>query len=114
MGKQDTIQRLFSSFSDLEAAIGSAKTTLTKRAEVPEEVVNRLNSYTAILTKQRNLAESLCKFLQQGNMDEVSRHVGLINGLSQMIRDDARGILASITNDQSASTIQEDAELPVC
>ena len=90
------IHRLFQSFQDLEKAIGGARKTLEEREGVPEEVVERLNSYDSILEKQRNLAKTLCEHIKQGNWDEVSRHVGLINGLSAMIRDDARAILSSI------------------
>lgn len=90
------INRLFQSFQDLEKAIGSARKTLEEREEVPAEVVERLNSYDTILAKQRNLAKELCENIKQGNWDEVTRQVGLINGLSAMIRDDARAILSSL------------------
>lgn len=91
------IERLFSSFEDLEQAINSAKKTLAERESIPEEIVERLRSYDDILLKQRNLAQKLCYHIQHGEWDEVSRHVGLINGLSAMIRDDARAILSSIS-----------------
>lgn len=90
------IERLFISFSELEVAIASAKRTLSKKDSVPKEVVERLNSYDDILSKQRNLALDLRKHIEIGDWDEVNRHVNLINGLSSMIRDDARAILTSL------------------
>lgn len=90
------IDRLFSSFSELETAIQSAKVTLSKKKAIPEEIMKRLNSYDTILAKQKSLATDLCGHINEGKWDEVSRHVGLINGLSAMIRDDARAILSSI------------------
>lgn len=90
------IERLFSSFTDLEQAIEGAKATLAKKESVPEEVMERLSSYDGILLKQRALAKTLCDHIREGNWDEVSRHVTLINGLSGMIRDDARAILSSL------------------
>lgn len=94
---QETIvERLFTSFTELETAIESAKDTLSARGTVPEEVIQRLNSYDGILTKQRRLATSLCDHIHKGNWDEVTRLVGLINGLSSMIRDDAKSILSSL------------------
>ena len=90
------IDRLFQSFEDLEKAIGGARKTLEERDGIPPEVVERLNSYDNILEKQRNLAQSLCDSIKDGDWDEVSRQVGLINGLSAMIRDDARAILSSL------------------
>ena len=100
------VDRLFRSFEDLEKAIGSARKTLEERGEVPEEVVARLNSYDSILEKQRTLAHRLCENIKKGNWDEVTRQVGLINGLSGMIRDDARAILSSLSlnSDEEVST----------
>lgn len=103
MQGNNIIDRLFSSFSELETAIESAKVTLSKKKSIPTEILQRLSSYDTILAKQRALATTLCEHINKGAWDEVSRHVGLINGLSSMIRDDARAILGSIAlnSDQS-------------
>ncbi len=107
---QDSIiDRLFSSFTDLERAIESAKSTLAQKESVPAEIVERLSSYDGILEKQRNLATSLCDHISKGNWDEVSRHVGLINGLSAMIRDDARTILSSLALNSDVAVEEEDS-----
>lgn len=90
------IKKLFESFNVLELAIISAKKTIEQRPDAPLSVLERLHSYNEILCKQRELAENLdfhCKF---GNWDEVARHIKLINGLSGMIRDDAKDILFAI------------------
>lgn len=104
------IERLFSSFSALEQAIESAKSTLAKKESVPGEIIERINSYDNILSKQRTLATSLCEHINSGNWDEVTRHVNLINGLSAMIRDDARAILKALSGQPDA---QED-DVDVC
>lgn len=96
--QSNIIERLYASFTDLETAIESAKKTLAQKGNVPSEIMERLNSYDGILEKQRGLAAILCRHIEQGNWDEVSRHVGLINGLSAMIRDDARAILSALTD----------------
>jgi hypothetical protein len=114
---QDSIiERLFNSFSELEQAIESAKATLSKKKFVPNEVIERLNSYDGILLKQRNLANSLCSYIENGEWEEVSRHVGLINGLSSLIRDDARAILSSLMsdNDQDAEQNSESDDTVIC
>lgn len=94
--QSNIIERLFASFNDLERAIGSAKQTLAAKDSIPKEILDRIESYDTVLAKQRRLANDLCKFMQDGNWEEVSRHVGLINGLSAMIRDDARAILSAL------------------
>jgi len=92
--KQTVIKRLFQSFNELERAIHSAKHSLEKKEGTPSEVLERIGTYEEILEKQRNLASALCGHAYMGNWHEVSRHVQLINGLSAMIRDDAREILS--------------------
>ena len=110
------IERLFASFSDLEDSINSAKVTLSAKGEIPVHVVERLESYDSILSKQRRLALELAKHMSNGNWDEVARHVGLINGLSSMIRDDARAILSSLSlnSDSQGSQNAEYEKLPMC
>ena len=90
------IERLFASFEDLDRAITSAKTTLATKESIPSEIIERLHSYDGILLKQRTLATELCEHINAGNWDEVTRRVSLINGLSAMIRDDARAILSAL------------------
>jgi len=109
MQDNNIIERLFASFSDLEKAICSAKKTLSTKESVPPEVIERLNSYDGILAKQKDLASSLCQHISSGNWDEVTRHVNIINGLSAMIRDDARAILSSLAlNTDTAKATDED------
>lgn len=96
------VNRLFESFAELERAILSAKETLTNKQNAPVAVLERIESYEGILNKQRSLAMALCRFASAGNWDEVSRHVKLINGLSAMIRDDAREVLAGAQVEMSA------------
>ncbi len=103
----DIIDRLFSSFSELETAIAGAKKTLEQKENVPDEVFERLGSYDSILTKQRSFAKALCEHIERGNWDEVSRHVSIINGLSALIRDDARAILSSLSLNSDESKQDE-------
>jgi hypothetical protein len=110
MESSNIIEKLFSSFSELETAINSAKRTLEKKESVPTAILERLNSYDGILAKQKNLANTLCVSISKGDWDEVARNVTLINGLSAMIRDDAKAILQSITLDKSGATEAIDAD----
>ena len=103
------IDRLFTSFEDLETAIHSARGALEKKGVAPKEVVERLNSYDGILIKQRRLADDLRHHMDLGNWNEVSRHVQLINALSAMIRDDARAILSSLALNSDTAEIDDTA-----
>jgi hypothetical protein len=90
------VDRLFLSFSELEQAINGAKATLSAKGTIPDDIMKRLSSYDEILAKQKSLAGDLCDSMQKENWDEVNRLVSLINGLSAMIRDDARAILSAL------------------
>ena len=105
------IEKLFNSFNDLEEAISGARVTLAKKESIPTGVLERLDSYGGILSKQRTLATALCEHINQGNWEEVSRHVSLINSLSAMVRDDARAILSSFALN---SDNQEEEEVNFC
>ncbi|MCB0339048.1 MAG: hypothetical protein KDD53_05570 [Bdellovibrionales bacterium] len=109
--QKSIIDRLFASFSDLETAIASAKKTLLARDAVPGEIIKRIDSYDNILSKQRKLANDLCSHIDTGNWDEVARHVNLINGLSALIRDDARAILAALSG---AEELSQDEKAYLC
>lgn len=102
------IDRLFSSFTELEDAIQSAQKSLEERGGIPESIKERLKSYDTILAKQRKLAQDLCCHISSGDWDEVSRHVNIINGLSAMIRDDARAILSSLALNSDAPAIEQE------
>jgi hypothetical protein len=112
--EENIITRLFASFSDLEQAIEGAKKTLAQRESVPEKVMTRLKSYDGILARQRTLAVSLCEHINKNNWDEVTRHVNLINGLSSMIRDDARAILSSFTPAGEPKVAEDDEGVNYC
>lgn len=90
------ISRLFESFTELDKAIRTAKIALGRKKNPPKDLLDRIESYEQILTKQRALAGELCRYVTEGNWDEVARHVSLINSLSSMIRDDAREVVAGI------------------
>jgi hypothetical protein len=105
--ESNIIERLFASFSELEQAITKARGTLAERDSIPESVMKRLESYDTILAKQRSLAVALCESIARKDWDEVSRHVSLINGLSAMIRDDARAILEAISTRSDGLTEAE-------
>lgn len=110
IGSSSIIEKLFTSFTDLERAIEGAKKTLESKNNTPPEILARLNSYDGILEKQRGLATQLCEEIMKGDWDAVARYVNLINGLSAMIRDDARAILAAIVKNTPTTVESEDKE----
>lgn len=94
--KRIVINRLFQSFAELERAITTANQALKNRKDTPPELLERVRVYEEILDKQRSLATAMCGHASLENWNEVARHIKLINGLSMMIRDDARDILSGV------------------
>jgi len=112
--ESNIIERLFASFTELEGAITKARQTFQSRQTVPASVLKRLESYDTILAKQRALAVSLCEAISRKNWDEVNRNVGLINGLSAMIRDDAKAILAAVAHTDEHEQVELDESENFC
>jgi hypothetical protein len=104
----DTIlKRLLASFDDLEKAINTAR----KNKNLPEVVSERIKQYDVIIAKQRIVSERLAKAIKNGDWNEVNRHVGIINGLSNMIRVDARDILGKYFSVDLEQDVQTE---PMC
>jgi hypothetical protein len=85
-----SIKRIFESFRQLDHALNIARKSLDRCEEPPQDLLSRISAYEDILEKQRNLATAMCGYASLENWEEVHRHIKLINGLSAMIRDDAR------------------------
>ena len=88
------VNKLLSSFDDLERCIAYTREALCAREGVPADVLDRVEQYAGIVEKQRSLTRSLRALISVQAWDEVARHVKLINGLSALIRDDAQEILS--------------------
>lgn len=97
--KNLAIKRIFDSFSELENALSTAKRALENCENPPHDLLERISAYERVLEKQRNLATSLCGHATFGDWDEVARHIRIINGLSVMIRDDAREVVSAMQID---------------
>lgn len=106
------IDKLFRSLHELEEAISGAENAITNKGGTPpEELLDRINSYHSILGKQRKLADELREHMHAGRQDDVLRCVNLMNGLSGLIRSDAKEILDILATGQKAVP---DAETYLC
>ncbi len=90
------IKRLFESFSELDSAIRGLRATTERNGQGNKVLDGRIRVYEEMLNKQKALALALCAYATLGNWNEVTRHIRLINGLSTMLRDDARELLSGL------------------
>jgi hypothetical protein len=90
------LDRLLESLNELENSITAAQRAVLKGGVRPE-IEARLRQYEAMLVRQRQLAISLDELISQNEWEAVNRSVRLINGISSMLRDDAREVVATLS-----------------
>lgn len=100
--KAEKIQALRTSLVELERTISYAGEALEKVEPQPEHLIERIESYRGIIKKQKEYALDLEGHLEAGRYQEVARHAKLINGLTMMIYEDARGLANSTKEDAKA------------
>lgn len=107
------VERLFGSFKILEQAIISARETLYTRQGVSPIVLSRLDSYSELLDKQKILAKELQLLIENAQWIEVAQKISIINGLLEMIRNDAKEIL-DVLNGNNSYEEQNDNKPLIC
>lgn len=105
----NVLEKLKNSFQELEDAISGARVTLLNKLNVPDEVFERLDLYDEILLKQKEYYTELVQYVHSKNAEKISEIVKKINGLSIMLRDDAKHVVNYIINDGDKETIKYDA-----
>jgi len=95
MTNNPLVDKLLSSFGDLERSISITKKSLSEKEGVPSDVLNRLDQYLDMVIKQKTIADELREQIAAGSWEQVARNVKIINGISAMIREDAQQILAN-------------------
>jgi hypothetical protein len=108
------VERLFGSFKVLEQAIISARETLYTRKGVSPEVLSRLDSYSELLEKQKKLATELQLLIDNAQWIEVAQKISIINGLLEMIRNDAKEILDLLNGNNSYDELDVDNKPLIC
>ena len=97
MIKIDVLDRLRESLLELEKAVQSAKSVILKKKSAGN-YAQRIENYEQMLIRQKELLLELEMHMTTPPLqpNEIQRRVSLINGLSEMIRDDARMLLHEI------------------
>lgn len=95
---EQLVGKLLESFEELDRCINHTRGVLSQKQGISEDVLSRVEQYAQIVNKQKTLASELKNYIELQNWEQVTRHVRLINGLSSMIRDDARAILSAALN----------------
>lgn len=101
-------ERLFSSLSQLEAAITETKAVLSGMKNQRPEIIERLKCYEEVLRKQRILAETLDRSVKSENWDQVARHVDLIRGSSILIQLDSQSLISEMSQDSKEILLQQE------
>ena len=105
------VKKLCRSLDDLDRCIGVTRQVLEEKESSPEDLLQRMDEYSRVVTKQRSLANELEEHIDSKEWDEVRRHIKLINGLSSMIREDAQAVVAGSISEVDPLTQQKIAPL---
>ena len=92
----DLIVRLKTSIDYLEESIKDALRAFKSRGASSDKL-NRLNEYFKLVEAQRGYIAELEAKISNHELDDLSRLVSLINGVSTMIKEDARSLLDEMT-----------------
>jgi hypothetical protein len=98
--KSEVLNRLSQAITQLEDAVFAAKDTIENKPEYPLEAIERLDHYLEIVAQQRSTLLAISDLMDAGNMEQLAIEVHKVNGLSAMIRDDARELLGVLANPQ--------------
>ncbi|MCB0345330.1 MAG: hypothetical protein KDD66_09430 [Bdellovibrionales bacterium] len=98
------VKKLFDSIAELERSVDLAKRAFASSAIVRNDLLDRVNQYDSVLHKQRQLVSQLTDCVEREDWPEVTRHIKLINGLSSLIHEDARSLIAEISVDRKDSS----------
>lgn len=90
-------ERLVLSIQGLQSSIEDVSSNLNSKGQLSPHLQERLFSYRKICAMQLRFTEEIAVGLCEGNYSEVVRLTNLINGLSAMILDDVRQIIASVS-----------------
>jgi hypothetical protein len=101
------IEKLFGSLDSLQAAIKETKAAISSLSTPRPEIIQRLECYEEVLVKQKTLAATLFEHVEQGNWEQVSRHVELIRGSSLLIQLDTQAIITELAKDGDSSSNNE-------
>ncbi len=89
-------ERLITSIKGLQGSIESVSDNLSLKGQLSPHLEERLLSYRKICDMQLRFTDDVRRHLCEKNYSEVTRLTNLINGLSAMILDDVRLIIASL------------------
>jgi hypothetical protein len=87
---------LFASMKQLKSSIDEAMYNMTEMYGQNHYAIVRLRSYYPALDKQLEYAVELDRMMSQGDYDAAMALIAKIQGISEMIRSDAKSILNSL------------------
>lgn len=96
--KSEVLKRLSQAITELEEAVYAAKDVIENKPEYPMAAIERLDHYLTIVEQQRGCLLAISDLMDEKNFEALTLEVQKINGLSAMIRDDARELLGVLAN----------------
>lgn len=92
------IEKLNQSVDSLEYSIHTAAKSIVSKYGEDHTASKRLQQYSSAINSQRSYIENLNQAVQNNNLDETYRLIQIINGISTLIKDDARALVECLYN----------------
>lgn len=100
------IEKLISSIESLQDAACSARARLAD-SPTGKHYLYRLDQYDKIATEQLKLVPVLAGAIAREDTAQVTRLVGVINGMSALIREDSLAMLEEISGQKAPPSPEE-------
>lgn len=90
------LDRFYASIAELESSFAHVRKQLRASQSVPVFVLERLDTYHEICSRQKEYGEALRLHLADENFEEVAHKIKLINALSLMIMEDVQEFILQL------------------
>jgi len=94
--QNEMLIKLKESIAYLEESIHSALSAMKGRG-AKGDTLNRIGEYFKLVDSQKKYIQELEHKILNNDLSDLSRLVALINGISSMIKDDAKSLLEELT-----------------
>jgi hypothetical protein len=94
--EQTVLDKLKESIDSLDQSVSSALLALEKKQADPKKI-SRVHEYKTLIVTQKQYVTELETKILANDLSELDRLVSIINGISALIRDDAKCLAEEIS-----------------
>lgn len=101
--EQITVEKILLSINQLEKAVEMARRSIESSKLARPQLLSRLDCYTQVVKKQRELAQQLAQSRAAQDWDEAHRLASLIRGSSQFMAGEMQVVIGMLHSGKSVA-----------